>query len=135
MQLTKPQKLIYDMEKFAGGTIAVICGSILVNGDEDLSLIKKMLINFIKLIQHFVQRCRKWGLKFPKLCATIMAQYEIDGNTINLKNDVTSHSLELKDDELVEKDGTTYYQTKKSVSINSDEKDESRLLDMVERKE
>ncbi len=41
MQLTKPQKLIYDMEKFAGGTIAVICGSILVNGDEDLSLIKK----------------------------------------------------------------------------------------------
>jgi len=54
MQLTKPQKLIYDMEKFAGGTVAVICGSILVNGDEDLSLIKKMLINFIKLIQHFV---------------------------------------------------------------------------------
>lgn len=75
------------------------------------------------------------GMKFPKQCATIMAQYEIDGNTINLKNDVTSHSLELKDDELVEKDGTTYYQTKKSVSINSDEKDESRLLDMVERKE
>ena len=62
-------------------------------------------------------------------------EYEIDGNTINLKNDVTSHSLELKDDELVEKDGTTYYQTNKSVSINSDEKDESRLLDMVERKE
>ena len=44
-------------------------------------------------------------------------EYEIDGNTINLKNDVT------------------YYQTNKSVSINSDEKDESRLLDMVERKE
>ncbi len=62
-------------------------------------------------------------------------EYEIDGNTINLKNDVTSHSLELKDDELVEKDGTTYYQTNKSVSINSDEKDESHLLDMVERKE
>ena len=74
-------------------------------------------------------------MKFPKQCATIMAQYGIDGNTINLKNDVTSHSLELKDDELVEKDGTTYYQTNKSVSINSDEKDESRLLDMVERKE
>ena len=34
MQLT--QKLIYDMEKFAGGTIAVICGSILVNGDEGI---------------------------------------------------------------------------------------------------
>ena len=74
-----------------------------------------------------------WQGQSRKYCCIF--EYEIDGNTINLKNDVTSHSLELKDDELVEKDGTTYYQTKKSVSINSDEKDESRLLDMVERKE
>ena len=27
--LTKPQKLIYDMEKYAGGAVAVICGSVL----------------------------------------------------------------------------------------------------------
>lgn len=32
MNLTKPQKLIYDMEKFAGGAISVICGSMLING-------------------------------------------------------------------------------------------------------
>ena len=41
MNLTKPQKLIYDMEKFAGGAIAVICGSMLVNGKKDLSEIKR----------------------------------------------------------------------------------------------
>lgn len=33
--LTKPQKLIYDMEKYAGGSIATICGSILINGEKD----------------------------------------------------------------------------------------------------
>lgn len=26
-RLTKPQRLIYDMEKFYGGSISVICGS------------------------------------------------------------------------------------------------------------
>lgn len=33
--LTKPQKLIYDMEKYAGGSVATICGSILINGEKD----------------------------------------------------------------------------------------------------
>lgn len=28
LRLTKPQRLIYDMEKFHGGSISVICGSI-----------------------------------------------------------------------------------------------------------
>ena len=41
MNLTKPQKLIYDMEKFAGGAIAVICGSMLINGKKDLSELKR----------------------------------------------------------------------------------------------
>lgn len=31
-RLTNPQKLIYDMEKYAGGATAVICGSILIDG-------------------------------------------------------------------------------------------------------
>lgn len=31
--LSSPQKLIYDMEQYAGGTIAVICGSALFPGD------------------------------------------------------------------------------------------------------
>lgn len=36
MNLTKPQKLIYDMEKFAGGAISVICGSMLCRGKRDV---------------------------------------------------------------------------------------------------
>lgn len=32
MNLTKPQKLIYDMEKYAGGAISVICGGMLIRG-------------------------------------------------------------------------------------------------------
>ena len=46
MNLTKPQKLIYDMEKYAGETIAVICGSMLVNGKKDLSDLKKPFRKF-----------------------------------------------------------------------------------------
>lgn len=35
MNLTKPQKLIYDMEKFAGGSINIICGSMVLPGEKD----------------------------------------------------------------------------------------------------
>lgn len=49
MNLAKPQKLIYDMEKFAGGVIAVICGSMLVNGKKDLSKIKKAVNELYRL--------------------------------------------------------------------------------------
>ena len=39
-KLTKPQKLIYDMEKFSGGTIAVICASIICTGNKDITELK-----------------------------------------------------------------------------------------------
>lgn len=35
MNLTKPQKLIYDMEKYAGGAISVICGGMLIRGEKE----------------------------------------------------------------------------------------------------
>jgi len=35
MNLTKPQKLIYDMERFAGGSINVLCGIMLLPGVKD----------------------------------------------------------------------------------------------------
>jgi len=38
-ELTKPQKLIYDMEKYAGGSIANVCGSIVIKGEKDISLL------------------------------------------------------------------------------------------------
>lgn len=39
-KLTKPQKLIYDMERFAGGAIAVVCGSAIRNGHQDIAKLK-----------------------------------------------------------------------------------------------
>ena len=39
-RLTKPQKLIYDMERFAGGAIAVVCGSAIRNGHQDIAKLK-----------------------------------------------------------------------------------------------
>lgn len=35
MNITKPQKLIYDMEKYAGGAISVICGGMLIRGEKE----------------------------------------------------------------------------------------------------
>ena len=49
MNLPKPQKLIYDMEKFAGGAIAVLCGCMLTNGKRNLSELKQAIK---KIYQH-----------------------------------------------------------------------------------
>ena len=32
--LSKPQRLVYDMEKYAGGSISVICGSVIYKGEK-----------------------------------------------------------------------------------------------------
>lgn len=47
--LTKPQKLIYDMEKYAGGSIATICGSILIKGSKRIEYIKKAINKLYRL--------------------------------------------------------------------------------------
>ena len=49
MKLTKPQKLIYDMEQFAGGSIAVICGSVLINGRRDETVLKRAVNEIYRL--------------------------------------------------------------------------------------
>lgn len=41
MNLTRPQNLIYDMEKYAGGTISIICGSMLSSGRRDVVELKR----------------------------------------------------------------------------------------------
>lgn len=33
-ELSKPQRLVYDMEKYAGGAISVICGSVIYKGEK-----------------------------------------------------------------------------------------------------
>ena len=41
MRLTKPQELIYTMEKFSDGAIATLCGSALFNGTTDIDKAKR----------------------------------------------------------------------------------------------
>ena len=48
-RLTKPQKLIYDTEKFAGGSIAVVCGSILIKGQKDISALTNAVNEIFRL--------------------------------------------------------------------------------------
>ena len=49
MNLTRPQRLIYDMEKFSGGAISVICGSMLARGEKDISEIKRAVNEIYRL--------------------------------------------------------------------------------------
>lgn len=48
MNLTKPQKLIYEMEKFYGGAISVVAGSILIDGKTDSVKINNAVNQLLK---------------------------------------------------------------------------------------
>lgn len=47
--LTKPQKLIYDMEKYAGGSIANVCGSIVIKGKKDIKILTNAVNELYRL--------------------------------------------------------------------------------------
>ena len=49
MNFTNPQKLIYDMEKFAGGTISIVCGSMLIKTDKSVDEMKKAVNELFRL--------------------------------------------------------------------------------------
>lgn len=49
MNLTKPQKLIYDMEKYAGGAISVICGGMLICGEKEISEMQRAVNELYRL--------------------------------------------------------------------------------------
>lgn len=49
LELTKPQKLIYDMEKFAGGSIATVCGSIVIKGKKDITKLSNAVNELYRL--------------------------------------------------------------------------------------
>ncbi len=49
MNLTKPQQLIYDMERFSGGAIATICGSVLLKGATDADKISSAVNKMIEM--------------------------------------------------------------------------------------
>lgn len=47
--LSKPQKLIYDMEKYAGGAVSVICGSMLIKDTKNVSELKQAATKLYRL--------------------------------------------------------------------------------------
>jgi len=49
LELTKPQKLIYDMEKFAGGSIATVCGSVVIKGEKDIEMLSNAVNEIYRL--------------------------------------------------------------------------------------
>ncbi len=49
MNLTKPQQLVYDMERFSGGAIATICGSILLKSSSSAEEIQYAINKIIEL--------------------------------------------------------------------------------------
>ena len=49
MRLSKPQKLIYDMEKFVGGSISVICGSMLLTDVFDIQALERAINELYRL--------------------------------------------------------------------------------------
>lgn len=49
MKLAKPQKLIYNMEKYAGGSISIICGSMLIDGKRKITELKSTVNEIYKL--------------------------------------------------------------------------------------
>lgn len=49
MRLVKPQKLIYDMEKYAGGSISIVCGSMLIQTNKSIDEMKKAVNELYRL--------------------------------------------------------------------------------------
>lgn len=49
MVLSKPQKLIYETEQFAGGSVSVICGLILKNGRANAPTLQKAINELYRL--------------------------------------------------------------------------------------
>ena len=49
MRLTKPQRLVYDMEKYVGGSISVICGCFLMPVLYDVEVLKNAVNELFRL--------------------------------------------------------------------------------------
>ena len=49
MRLTKPQRLVYDMEKYVGGSISVICSSFFIPGIYDITILNNAINELFRL--------------------------------------------------------------------------------------
>lgn len=78
MNLTKPQKLIYDMEKVAGGAISVICGSMLISGKKELFELKEAVNELYRIND-----------------ASRISVYESEGKILQTVNEYVEQEIEV----------------------------------------
>lgn len=93
MQLTKPQKLIYDMEKFVGGSISIICGSMLIQTDKSIDEMKKAVNELYRLNDALRIRVSEEDGQ-PYQYITEYKEQDIEVLTFNSKEELDSYASE-----------------------------------------
>lgn len=83
MNLTKPQQLIYDMEKFSGGAIAMICGSMLSDGERDVDILKKGVNELYRLNEALRIRINEVD---GNVCQKVIDYSEQEIDVLQIKN-------------------------------------------------
>lgn len=89
MNLSKPQQLIYDMEKFSGGAIAVICGSILCDGEIDLSLLRQSVNEIFRINDALRIRISEVD---DRVCQNVMEYSEQEIEVLHFDNRKAFHA-------------------------------------------
>lgn len=92
--LTKPQKLIYNMEKFSGGSIATICSSILYDGKANTDLLSDAVNTLYKICDTLCTRICDTDDGAKQYCAEY-AKEEIQVLDFNSKSEFDTYAHNL----------------------------------------
>ncbi|GFI36066.1 tyrocidine synthase 3 [Lachnospiraceae bacterium] len=88
-ELSKPQRLVYDMEKYAGGAISVICGSLIYKGEKSQQELENA-VNHLYQIND--------ALRMHVICANDSVKQEVDGfvpRSVETLNFMTKEELDV----------------------------------------
>lgn len=91
--LTNPQKLIYDMEKFAGGAISIVCGSMLIKTDKSVDEMKKAVNELYRLNDALRIRVTEENGQ-PYQYVTEYQEQDIDVLNFNSKEELDDYAAE-----------------------------------------
>ena len=89
INLTKPQQLIYEMEKYSGGAISVICGSLLLNGNKNPYEIETAINELFKANDALrIRISESNGTAYQEICPFKNQEFEkLKFNSKNALND------------------------------------------------
>ena len=93
MRLTKPQRLIYDMEKYAGGSISVICGCFLMPELYNAELLKNAVNGLFRLNDALRMRIIDSGAEVSQYIEDYSPR-EVDVLYFNSKNELDGYCNE-----------------------------------------